>query len=111
MGGAEWAVLKGAGGAGSARDEPATPTGYIPVAALGPDVHIIIHKSFKKRPVVNHNNFNDIFWTYIQNSLKPSTASGVRGPSAKQLKESQQKTWASNSNSKPNVTKGPHPRI
>ena len=27
-------------------------------------------------PVVNHNNFNDIFWTYIQNSLKPSTASG-----------------------------------
>ena len=34
-----------------------------------------------------------------------------RGPSAKQLKESQQKTWASNSNSKPNVTKGPHPRI
>ena len=47
MGGAEWAVLKGAGGAGSACDEPATPTGYIPVAALGPDVHIIIHKSFK----------------------------------------------------------------
>ena len=34
-----------------------------------------------------------------------------RGPSAKQLKESQQQTWASNSNSKPNVTKGPHPRI
>jgi len=27
-------------------------------------------------PVVNHNDFNDIFWTYIQNSLKPSTASG-----------------------------------
>ena len=34
-----------------------------------------------------------------------------RGPSAKQLKESQQQTWASNSNLKPNVTKGPHPRI
>ena len=31
----EWAVLKGAGGASSACDEPATPTGYIPVAALG----------------------------------------------------------------------------
>ena len=40
----EWAVLKGAGGAGSARDEPATPTRYIPVAALGPDVHIILQK-------------------------------------------------------------------
>ena len=34
-----------------------------------------------------------------------------RGPSAKQLKESQQQTWVSNSNLKPNVTKGPHPRI
>ena len=34
-----------------------------------------------------------------------------RGPSAKQLKESQQKTWALNSNSKPNVTKGPHPKV
>ena len=34
-----------------------------------------------------------------------------RGPSAKQLKESQQQTWASNSNSKPNVTKGPHPKV
>ena len=44
---AEWAVLKGPGGASSARDEPATPTGYIPVAALGLDVHIIIHKSLK----------------------------------------------------------------
>ena len=31
-----------------------------------------------------------------------------RGPSAKQLKESQQQTWVLNSNSKPNVTKGPH---
>ena len=28
-----------------------------------------------------------------------------RGPSAKQLKESQQQTWVSNSNSKPNITK------
>ena len=34
-----------------------------------------------------------------------------RGPSAKQLKESQQQTWVSNSNSKPNVTKGPHPKV
>ena len=31
----EWAVLKGAGGAGSTRDEPATPTGYISITALG----------------------------------------------------------------------------
>jgi hypothetical protein len=76
MGGAEWAVLKGARGARGARDKPTTPTRYIPVAALGPDVHINIHKSFKKKPVVNHNDFNDIFWTYIRNSLKPSTASG-----------------------------------
>ena len=51
----EWVVLKGA-----ACDEPATPTRYIPVAALGLDVH---------------NNFNDIFWTYVQKILKPSTAS------------------------------------
>ena len=51
--------------------------GKAAVSALGPDVHIIIHKSSKIYPVVNHNNFNDIFWTYIQNSLKPSTASGA----------------------------------
>ena len=51
--------------------------GKAAVLALGWDVHIIIHKSFKKGqiyPVVNHNEFNDIFCTYIQNSLKPCTA-------------------------------------
>jgi hypothetical protein len=34
-----------------------------------------------------------------------------RGPSAKQLKASEQQTWASNANSKPNMTKGPHPKV
>jgi hypothetical protein len=33
------------------------------------------------------------------------------GPSAKQLKASEQQTWASNANSKPNMTKGPHPKV
>ena len=32
------------------------------------------------------------------------------GPSAQQLKTSNQKTWASNSNAKPNQSKGPHPK-
>ena len=34
-----------------------------------------------------------------------------RGPSAQQLKTSNQKTWASNSNTKPNQSKGLHPKI
>ena len=33
-----------------------------------------------------------------------------RGPSAQQLKTSNQKTWASNLNVKPNQSKGPHPK-
>jgi hypothetical protein len=34
-----------------------------------------------------------------------------RGPSAKQLKANEQQTWASNANSKPNMTKGPHQKV
>jgi hypothetical protein len=34
-----------------------------------------------------------------------------RGPSAKQLKASEQQMWASNANSKPNMTKGPHLKV
>jgi hypothetical protein len=34
-----------------------------------------------------------------------------RRPSAKQLKASEQQMWASNANSKPNMTKGPHPNV
>jgi hypothetical protein len=33
------------------------------------------------------------------------------GPSAKQLKANEQQTWASNTNSKPNMTKGPHQKV
>jgi hypothetical protein len=33
------------------------------------------------------------------------------GPSAKQLKASEQQMWASNANLKPNMTKGPHPKV
>jgi hypothetical protein len=36
--------------------------------------------------------------------------SGI-GPSAKQLKASEQQTWALNANLKPNMTKGPHPKV
>lgn len=39
--------------------------------------------------------------------LKPP----FRGPSAKQLKVNEQRTWASNSNAKPNISKGPHPKV
>ena len=34
-----------------------------------------------------------------------------RGPSAKQLKVDEQRTWASNSNVKPKLAKGPHPKV
>jgi hypothetical protein len=33
------------------------------------------------------------------------------GPSAKQLKANEQQTWASNTNSKPNMMKGPHQKV
>jgi hypothetical protein len=39
--------------------------------------------------------------------LKPP----YRGPSAKQLKVNEKRTWASNSNAKPNISKGPHPKV
>jgi len=39
--------------------------------------------------------------------LKPP----FRGPSAKQLKANEKRTWASNSNAKPNISKGPHPKV
>jgi len=39
--------------------------------------------------------------------LKPP----FRGPSAKQLKVNEMRTWASNSNAKPNISKGPHPKV
>ena len=43
-----------------------------------------------------------------------SRGSGIKtafhGPSAQQLKTSNQKTWASNSNAKPNQSKGSHPK-
>jgi hypothetical protein len=34
-----------------------------------------------------------------------------RGPSAKQLKASEQQMWALNANLKPNMAKGPHPKV
>ena len=43
-----------------------------------------------------------------------SRGSGIKtafcGPSAQQLKTNNQKTWASNSNTKPNQSKGTHPK-
>jgi hypothetical protein len=35
----------------------------------------------------------------------------IHGPSAKQLKASEQQRWALNANSKPNMTKGPHLKV